>query len=1685
MRKMGLSPKRTQIIKSNSLKLRVSPSYKRDTKIQRQKTIDIFNKSFKKKSNNSNEENNNNLLKANNKILKIISSCMEKIQDEKNSEGSITPHLAGIIEKSRHNKLHKNHLNKKVTFNNVIHDNSSENNHLNRKFTKKSQITKNSSNKYHVTTSHRSSNKICSEHLERNNTIVSRSYSRIKTISKFAKEKEKEIVYNISSSLISLYNPLRQNSKHNHLKIIDQDKNKVNIAQQRRFSFNIKYKSKKPKKNNSKKLSKDDYFLSSLSNDFQTNKKNHPVKLKRFLTCIKPIKNKNKIKLIKNKNSNKNLKDFLSLKKNESLAGTINLGKNRSYRNNLEEDLKSSEMDSLNPSNWTNILKNREDLTQGEYIHIEQSLRQSLIDYNKNELEKDMKNIESTETTNMVRRLPTMKFKNNGISSPSSKEKLGKNTLININVDLEELNMNQNLKIDKEKFRLLQHTGYVYDSLDDEEVEDAIDINLYYIKPDSFFIYFFDSIIVISSFYILIFLPYYLAHDSIINASYLNIKIILFYIVDIFYIIDFIISFFRSYYNYEEILIKNVYDMIIHYIKNWFLLDLLAAIPFYSILFFLEKKNLKTKYFSHYAIKHNSYKNIGVKMNNIHYLLLTTKLLKTFKCFSDNNRALSKLLNLLFKSDFIEEKSDIILAIFIFVVSTNFGTCIFIFLGKNVYPSWINTMKLENESFSNIYICSLYYLVTTITTVGYGDISGNSIQEIIFQIILLIIGTCAYSYLLTSASNFIKKENKKTIVFENKLKILKEIKLSNPHLQDTLYDKVLRFIRYKKNTEKNKQTIIINSLPYSLRNSLIIEMYKPIINNFVIFKGLENSNCIVQLVTAFKPIYSIKNDILFQEGDFIEEVIFVKTGVVSLEIGIDLNKPKESIIAYLKKITDRDKIFIDHDSEILNYLTLGTTSTFMNNINSIQKDIFENKSRHNLKVLDIRKNEHFGETLMFLNERTFLTAKVKSKKAELFFLKKEEVIKIFSNFPNIWNRINKKSIYNMRQIKITVRKVLLNFCSMCGIQIYNDINEVNRKKSIFITKNKLTKKNKDKGVKNLAEYEKNKIIELPNKEDKINFSSIIKNANPINEEKQIYSPSKFRKNQNKEILDDTNKNNQSSSKSFDLDRSNNEFLSNYSKDNNSLKFSSNIKSNHFSQTGSNINNIKYSNENKSSNKKRINIGFSLFKEIKNQSFTEISASDEHNNNKGQINNIDTNDNNISKDTIKIPLEKKAFSLIDSDSLEERKVLESNNHSGDFNVNDEIYRNEIFNLYCNYEYDYLKKEDKIRPNINDSTRIENLSKKILEKTWVKNLNKEKMNYLEKLLNKSNEKSSSFNLDSKRKMRKNSSSYSSDSKIYYSTNIESFEIQASYENLNEITNNKYIKDNALRNKTKEFLLKECISDNNKKIFGSKISSELVKSLVSEKKISLKTFRNVSKKISDDQINKSEILPNRNREKSQKISKRSSVPNIKFNNRTITGRKKNLNLDKKRQTLNSSNIDNFFEKKQKSLKNLSNNLLPNIKKAKNIKLQFKNGVNDDELNKSVGINEEKDLSFFDKYNINNMKNDHIMKQPTIKRRKKQEDTELEEIKHIIKKDAQNLNEPSLYYQQLFFNQIQKKKNNNQTFLPIKRNKNNNNSINLDIKRTSTSKVTNNINLKFGFSIKKNNHRSSVSNINKNKKL
>ena len=84
--------------------------------------------------------------------------------------------------------------------------------------------------------------------------------------------------------------------------------------------------------------------------------------------------------------------------------------------------------------------------------------------------------------------------------------------------------------------------------------------------------------------------------------------------------------------------------------------------------------------------------------------------------------------------------------------------------------------------------------------------------------------------------------------------------------------------------------------------------------------------------------------------------------------------------------------------------------------NNNNKNEEQGKFQH-LKIIDIRKNEHFGNIFMFLEKPAPLTLIVKSKKAEIFVLKKKDAMMINNFHHNIVKRINEKSFKNLLSIK--------------------------------------------------------------------------------------------------------------------------------------------------------------------------------------------------------------------------------------------------------------------------------------------------------------------------------------------------------------------------------------------------------------------------------------------------------------------------------------------------------------------------------------------------------------------------------------------------------------------------------------------------------------------------------------------
>ena len=242
---------------------------------------------------------------------------------------------------------------------------------------------------------------------------------------------------------------------------------------------------------------------------------------------------------------------------------------------------------------------------------------------------------------------------------------------------------------------------------------------------------------------------------------------------------------------------------------------------------------------------------------------------------------------------------------------------------------------------------------------------------------------------------------------ESRISILDEIKMTNPNLTKDLYDRILRHLKYKKYFEKKDKSIILDSLPVTLKNNLIVEMYKPIIKNFIFFKSFQNTDFIVSVILSFKPILALKNDILVNEGDIVEDIMFVKKGILSVELPLNTVNPEENIKHYLNMPILQTENGLD-----LN--TIGGNSLFPENgllsrtfENSLRTTLNKTNDDNNLntknisyvRILSIRENEHFGDVLMFLEQRSPLRVRVRTKKAELFFLKKIEVI------PFLWLNI--------------------------------------------------------------------------------------------------------------------------------------------------------------------------------------------------------------------------------------------------------------------------------------------------------------------------------------------------------------------------------------------------------------------------------------------------------------------------------------------------------------------------------------------------------------------------------------------------------------------------------------------------------------------------------------------------------
>ncbi|CAG9317227.1 unnamed protein product [Blepharisma stoltei] len=340
-------------------------------------------------------------------------------------------------------------------------------------------------------------------------------------------------------------------------------------------------------------------------------------------------------------------------------------------------------------------------------------------------------------------------------------------------------------------------------------------------------------------------------------------------IVDILFFIDVIMNSMTAYFDDEGKLVEKRLKILWNYMKSWMILDLVSCIP-YNLFIDLNEEFATTK--------------------NWNVLIRLLRLPRLYKLFQASK--IMSLLRSYRRSAFLDKIQDYLsikhsafrlLSTFVTIlICAHLSGCTWFLLAR-VYGfspnSWVfNFNDMDKDSFT-LYIFSIYWAITTLTTVGYGDISAQNIVERIYAMLWMLFGLFFVSFAIGSLSSLMSGLDTKENLLNTKLACVDEF-AKETHLNNNLRHKIRSALRYS--TEKqgyswrDKQTIF-NELPKNLRYEVALAMHKGAVKSITFFSN-KDRGFVAAIVPFLQNLFLAFSEYVYKQGQYSDEIYFLVNG---------------------------------------------------------------------------------------------------------------------------------------------------------------------------------------------------------------------------------------------------------------------------------------------------------------------------------------------------------------------------------------------------------------------------------------------------------------------------------------------------------------------------------------------------------------------------------------------------------------------------------------------------------------------------------------------------------------------------------------------------------------------------------------------------------------------------------------
>eukprot|EP00850_Spirogloea_muscicola_P001493 SM000005S17290 [mRNA] locus=s5:1189145:1195739:- [translate_table: standard] len=223
----------------------------------------------------------------------------------------------------------------------------------------------------------------------------------------------------------------------------------------------------------------------------------------------------------------------------------------------------------------------------------------------------------------------------------------------------------------------------------------------------------------------------------------------------------------------------------------------------------------------------------------------------------------------------------------------HFAACTFYLCfarATNKTHTWVGYTYPNFESYTLAakYVVCMYWSMVTVTTVGYGDLHPVTIFEMILDFIYMLFNLLLTAYLIGNMTSLIVGVTARTKRFRDSVESVNDF-MARSRLPPRLRHQVVAHLRLRFSTESMQQQEAMTEFPKTLRSRVKQHLYFPVVEGTYLFQDT-SFDFLVQVVTELRTEYFMPRDDIILHGEAPTQFYIIASGSADLLLSKEANE---------------------------------------------------------------------------------------------------------------------------------------------------------------------------------------------------------------------------------------------------------------------------------------------------------------------------------------------------------------------------------------------------------------------------------------------------------------------------------------------------------------------------------------------------------------------------------------------------------------------------------------------------------------------------------------------------------------------------------------------------------------------------------------------------------------------------